>query len=363
MFFNELQSLRGLAALTVFIVHCFDKINFSNSYLNTIHKYLQTGAFSSYILFFVLSAFVLTMSVSKAKVGSDVAKFIIKRFVRLVIPITAIIIITTIVYNLVSEMLNISFAIQQFDIFYNFGINNLLLNFFSFRNDLNLPTWTLKYELIFSILLPLSFVIVFLKTNHLNKLKYIIYILIIYYLFIEFDKFYLAFIVGISVYLIHYFLYKHLVINIKRSFLVFFINISVIFSLYLMLYLPHQIDDIGSEKLLLSAIGSGLLILCLIHKKTLVNYILNINAFQYLGKISFSLYLVHYPVLHFISTLMFYYYGLGNELTYIQTIQNNQQFYVFILITIPVVLICSHIFYKVVESKYTYKNLAIYLYK
>ncbi|KYZ69217.1 acyltransferase family protein [Bacillus sp. GZT] len=315
---DELDSLRGFAALTVVAHHYLLIFPFiwNNTFQDKEYAVLNLVKYSpihlffagheAVILFFVLSGFVLSLPYLK-NTNMTYSSYLIKRFLRLYIPYSISVLIATFLYVSFSNGLihNLS------DWFNNIWVLPIQLSNFiqhftmlgSFNNSVINPIyWSLIHEMRISIIFPviLYFIIkhnwkltlivsfiwcssAFVLTNKLNVFNQSDYLMTIYYLFM--------FIVGAL-------LAKH-----KNVFLQFFSERSVGMKLIIMIcavllytarwwgysfQLMHNIIITD----FLTMFGSTIMIVISIGSKRIKNILL-MKPINFIGKISYSLYLYH----------------------------------------------------------------------
>ena len=260
---DELDSLRGVAALVVVLYHYtfrFEElfgIEFITDYFNLPHGHYGVE------LFFVISGFVIFMSIEKT---NNPFKFFYKRFVRLYPTFWIAMIFSFICISLFGpELLKVS-------------VSDFLVNFTMIPSFFNVDSvdgvyWTLKVEMFFYLVV---FLVLVLKKKESYKLLGYLYIVLGIISFIilrpTFYYFYGSlFLIGINYYKIwkgnsnwqnHLQIFICLVLTLFYSSLEFFIVTSILVSVfYLMVF----------EKL----------------------KFLKISFLLFLGKISYSLYLIH----------------------------------------------------------------------
>jgi peptidoglycan/LPS O-acetylase OafA/YrhL len=108
-------------------------------------------------VFFVLSGLVLTLQVVGPGRVFDWATYYPRRIVRLYLPMVASVILAAIVFVIVPFAPTTSPSIWvQSGTFAHLGWATLFVNFdlFAGVNNINSPTWSLRWEVIFSLLLP-----------------------------------------------------------------------------------------------------------------------------------------------------------------------------------------------------------------
>lgn len=284
-----ITGLRAFAALAVFLIHSGGAglVEFSKFTSNIVFfgKYGVTA-------FFVLSAFTICMSIDK--VGKfDYKNYLFRRYLRIA-PLYYIVILFcffaggSLYYQ---EYFNVNNDIKSLLLHLTF------LNLFDIRHMNNIigVEWSIPIEFFFYLIIP--YVFFFVNTNTKRSLDVLLISLIIYlltpiylvdYLKIHWSVFYhsFSFSTGILVYILmkKFNFFKHTGFNSFHLILHF-----TLLLVFIYLQLPFQ--D------LFVAIWVGILIILLGSKPKLGLTIFENKTSQFLGKISFSFYLVHYPII------------------------------------------------------------------
>ncbi|MDN7241683.1 acyltransferase [Planococcus sp. N028] len=168
----ELDSLRGIAALTVVVTHLKNMgLPIPEEWMTTPLRILWAGH-EAVILFFILSGFVLTFPFMKNK-KVNYPEFMIKRFFRIYIPF-----IVAILFSLVLKRLFFTESIRELgwankfwtiDITQNEFFHHFLL-ITNYNTDMLDPViWSLVHEMRISLIFPFLVVII-LKINWKNSL-------------------------------------------------------------------------------------------------------------------------------------------------------------------------------------------------
>lgn len=274
--YEELDCLRGLAALAVVLFHFTYGYDFGLKIMSDDKFYFRYGNLGVQ-LFFLISGFVIFMTLDKTKKAKD---FLVSRFSRLYPAYWASIIITV----TLTTLLKVPF---QEGIF---SVKQVLVNFTMFQfwfkiKDVDGAYWTLAVELTFYFIMLFIFL--------LKKLKYIAWICLIwlalsvcftayeiplgnYIKAILILRFAPLFVGGIVFYLLK---------NKPKD---IYLNILVLLSLFSEWYLLYQLD---SDSIVFSIVSFFYLIFYLfIYDK--LGFISN-KFLIFLGSISYSLYLIH----------------------------------------------------------------------
>jgi peptidoglycan/LPS O-acetylase OafA/YrhL len=172
--YRELDSLRGIASLTVVFHHClltvpiFLAAHYHSQINSTLVKVLAYSPLhiiwaghEAVILFFVLSGFVLSLPFLNQN-SFDYRDYIIKRFCRIYIPYIVSIIISGVLFTLIKDNEPNSFS-DWFNMMWSKPItldtvlDYVLMQGFDSHN-LNTVTWSLVHEMRISLFLPLLFI-------------------------------------------------------------------------------------------------------------------------------------------------------------------------------------------------------------
>ncbi|MBG9854986.1 acyltransferase family protein [Bacillus wiedmannii] len=318
---KELDSIRGLAALTVVFGHfCLMLPSLPNSIKFSPLRFLWAGG-EAVIVFYVLSGFVLSMALYHSK--TNYWGYLIKRFVRIYIPYYFWIIVTFVLFILFSSYEVVGLrdwfydrwqgSITKLDILNHF----VLLNNF-FTENYNPVIWSLAQEIRISIVFPLlfllfyklnwkktvlfalsfSFISVFLNMLHIGKAEGF------YNGYADTLHFTSMFMVGMLL-----FKYQEKLIysyrNMKKFKKGFLIALGIILYLYSILIYGFSRND---TTFLLKDWGvvMGVSIFIIMAMSNLkVKAFLNKNVFVYLGEISYSIYLCHFPIMMVLFKLLY----------------------------------------------------------
>lgn len=360
-----LDGLRGLAAFIVVIHHLVLafypalyngdpeqshtssnlEIYFANSPLNLVYA----GNFSVCI-FFVLSGFVLSFKYFSTKNNEIIVSSAIRRYFRLLLPVFFSIFLSFVLMKISlyhnNEAATLSFSPWWLGSFWNFEpsfIGMLIESFYGvfFNEEItyNPVLWTIQIELFGSFLVFL-FLLIFGK----YKFRWIIYTLLFIALW---NTYYLGFLLGMFL--------SDLYFSKDIKLKVFKLNLLIkaalfITSLYLGSYPYSNTDDTIYSILPKFAfstefyhiIGAFLLIIFVLESKR-TQRMLNNKVCIYLGKISFSMYLIHLLVIGTFSSAFFVF--LHSHLQYSLAVLITS------LVSILIILIVSYPIYKYIDLK------------
>lgn len=283
---QTINSTRGLAVLLVLFFH--------------LELTFFKGGFIGVDVFFVISGYLISKKIIPLIEESkfNFKEYILRRLKRILPSYLFVIIITSIIISLIFV-----------DTHYNYSIKEILYSQFFFQNfyywDQSgyfgieklykplLNTWSLAVEVQFYILFPILYFL----------LKKKIIFLIIISLFLSFfyaDKNITYFIlptrfyefgIGIIVYLIEY-RNKFKKQYFSKSY--FFFGILLIFFSILIMDENTQYPGVYA---LIPTLGTGFIIYYSLNKNA--NYLINSKLFIFFGNISYSLYLIHWPLIIF----------------------------------------------------------------
>lgn len=353
--FNLLDSLRGIAAFYVCVNHSrgnlFQGINNLISYHPMSEWSLWEKLYYSMlqltilghefvIVFFILSGFSIAFSVLR---GGDVKDFYLRRLIRLYPPYLTGIFWAYLTYILimyfVPSWLNCESGTITALLLCKVNMLEPLVfikNLFYVNTGFILsPYWSLVYEVIFYALIPfmilkrniyllgslalfiLHFVLNGISYNHDN-------VMLSYFLHYNF-----YFAIGVFTYIYRDLIFKKTKLNLFMEVLL----ILVMFILTVGLKLLLGGDQVVSE--LSSVIMSIILMRCFLV------YELHIPLLEYLGKISYTLYVTHFATLFFIKLVANQIFGYDGSF-----IKNP---YIWMIGPVICVLV-AHVFYKLTEE-------------
>ncbi|MGG4341962.1 acyltransferase family protein [Paenibacillus lautus] len=356
-----LDGLRGLAALIVVVSHFFqvfvpsvfegrkeiEHFAFEGIAARTPFNLLFNGNFSV-CLFFVLSGYVLSYRFFQTGDRLIIYSSAIRRYFRLAAPALVsvflaylIIVLDLGAYDHIRGM-TLSSMPDPFAADANLLVmlkESLVHTFFTYGSQYNPVLWTMTYELFGSFL-----IFGFLVLCGRRVIRYAAYVLLIY---VFNDSYYLGFVLGM------------LLADLKhsgRDWLSYFHApwmsfIWITVGIYLGSY-PY-LDPEGTIYSILvwesdgfefftfyHVIGSFLILIALLNSRWL-QALFQHKLFAYLGKISFSLYLVHFTI---ICTL-----GCHLFLLFSTFLSYGWNIMVTSLITVPVIFGAAHAFYRLVD--------------
>jgi len=288
-----IQGLRGIAVIAVLLFHVYPKSN-SSGYLGVD-------------IFFVISGFLITRNIAIKIIGGrfNLLNFLKKRILR-IFPALIFAIITS---SVLASFVLFPLELKQFSKHTLTGVN-FVSNFMSARengyfDDLTaekplLHFWSLSVEWQFYLIWP--FVILFIMHKNLKSFKLIQYLFILLFItyvifyfqdkdlafYMPFTRFWQLCLGGLIFLLPKYFS--------KNRILIFFVLIVFVFTLCFGNYFLSEIIST-----ILVTISSAMLISnC--HDKIITSIFAN-KILVYFGDVSFSLYLLHLPLLVFIKLL------------------------------------------------------------
>ena len=289
----DIEALRGLSVILVILYH----FKFSN-----LDYQIIKGGFIGVDIFFIISGFIITKIIIENKIQNFSLLHFYERRIKRIIPLLSVVLIVSISslffvfdFFLLNKNINVATAVSNF----YFWASAVLYQFAEKNSLINLHFWSLSIEMQFYIFFPLLFIFFKGKEKFINL---IIFILIgLSYLFVIINykthnmfNFYnsfsrvFEFLSGAII-----FLYSDLIKQkIKEKFHSFIYIVGFIILLLYLQFLQNE-EFHPSPYTLIFIIGIGLMIIFNNDgslKKIKI-------GFSYLGKISYSLYLWHFPIL------------------------------------------------------------------
>lgn len=301
---SYLEGIRGIAALIVVVWHYVlyfyppladtGEMSFKDFFSYTHYEQLLMivaetplclffHGQASVRLFFVLSAFVLTYKFFKTKNYEYLSAGAIKRYFRLLGPVAFSLFITFIFINL--SITNDIFTTSEFSI-WEFFRETFVGVFYKGTSPQNPPLWTMAYEFFGSMLV---FSIAALFTRY--QRRWIIYLILV---LIFHKTHYLAFILGMM--LSDYFT--------SQIYLKYKTKISppkTLVPLIITALLLYTISGVRQQ-----IWGAAIFIFCVLHSDYLKK-VFSHRAFLLLGRISFSMYVMHAIIL---SSFSYYFHTM-----------------------------------------------------
>jgi peptidoglycan/LPS O-acetylase OafA/YrhL len=358
-----LDGLRGVAAFIVVFDHFF--AFFYPAFFSTLPEAVHTGlgleriiaksplnilydGHLSVCIFFVLSGYVLTYKYFATKDDLFIASSAAKRYVRLMVPVLATMLITYLFMRFslfkntpAAQLTNAT----DFSTFFAFPasftgmLQQALFDvFFKQQASYYVSLWTMTFELLGSFLVY-ALALLFGK---LEK-RYIFYLITAFLLR---DTYYLAFILGLIVSDLFNSGYG-LAEKLKKPYFVFIFGIVGLLlgsfplipstdTFYKYIVIPN-VDLVMTYHIL----GAFFIMLALMCSETLKKFF-SLKPFAYLGKISFSVYLTHLTILCSLSAVLF--------MAFREHMKYNYATALTFIITVPTVLVISHFYAKYIDE-------------
>ena len=337
---TKLDGLRGVFSLMVAFFHYSDKL--IPDYIYNFFFLRQSYTFVDF--FFVLSGFVIAYNYSNFSTIKDLFIFFKKRFIR-IYPLLFYSVMVCCLFDIIANNFFIEYV-------YNPITNNiilfktldslLLLNSTPLLGNsmgMNEPSWSISAEMISYLIFGIiSFI--FYKKNKIISVLMLVSISSVF-LFLQGDIFKIGdygFVRGI--------------LSFNLGFLVYFLTkLKFSFKSYHELFLPVFLIIFffilnNDSKLLFQfiiPIYFATVVLILVKTNGLLTRFLNLNFFQFLGKISYSIYLNHLIVIIIVPRTFFDIFNLNKN--------EFNQILVFI-ITFILLIFYSYFTHKFVETRF-----------
>jgi len=327
---KSIEGIRGVASLAVVIshltlaffpfLHNYARNDSSNNpiqefFYNSPFGFFYSGT-SAVFIFFVLSGYILTYVILKNENQlRQVFSMSLKRYFRLMIPAAT----STILAYLAFEFITVdrssftgwvadygNFSYSFLGALYNGAIE---VFFLSGKSSYNHVLWTMKIELFGSFFIFFLCILKIKISSNSNLVRFIVFLFSI--IIIQLISSSIIFGLGLLSFLIGYALYVYgKVISLKLSIVLLVIG----------LYLAGAHNDSASYWIITKIIGdriylacnflSGIIIVYAIIFNHTLNTVFSSQICVFMGKVSFSVYLIHMPV---IATLGVFYFNLLNK--------------------------------------------------
>ncbi|MGO4538721.1 acyltransferase family protein [Paenibacillus sp. 2TAB19] len=329
---ESLDSLRGIASMIVVIFHCliaftvFEQANF-NRFDNDFLKYftitplhtLWAGR-EAVLLFFVLSGFVLAIPFFEGKTQSYGA-YAIRRFCRIYIPYIVLMLVSALLLTIFLEHKDIQGLSASYDNRWNHPVTlKAIASYFLMENydttNVNGVVWTLFHEMRISLILPL-FLLIIRRFNFLSAAILSLGLNVLVYLALDnwaavLDEGRLLIMVKAvrwSMYYCTCFIlgallskYRNKLPRLKTIYTAILVAVSLVLINCRWMVVVFQVKDQKITDVI--TIAGILLLFAAVLSSDRLNAFLSIKPLTWLGKISFSLYLVHIPVMMMITILL-----------------------------------------------------------
>ncbi|UOH75084.1 acyltransferase [Acinetobacter schindleri] len=338
---TSLQSFRGIAALIVLIHHCMFYFNYDSQIKSWTEFFFNAHA--AVVAFYVLSGYVLTLSLMKKEISfPSITEFYIRRGFR-IYPAFWVAAMISLLYLIIFRDTSKSVLVSEWwSVNHNdnyISWSKVFINFIGFGTELPLPTWSISLEIIASILLP--FLIIFLKKS--EKL----------FIILTFFLGYISLNSGgiLNIYMFYFALGSSITLwgkylnSMNKKILLVIGLISICF-----IFFGRQIGGWNYTNYyhspyaaLIEGLSSSILISIIATHPNIFNILKN-KILVYLGDISYSIYLLHLPIMAFIAILL-------EKMALLQYITNNGLILSLLLLLLTTILtiVFSDFLYKRVE--------------
>jgi peptidoglycan/LPS O-acetylase OafA/YrhL len=305
---KQLDGLRGVLSFIVVLHHLPPEFTPNYIYFN----FFLREAYTFVDCFFVLSGFVIALKYSGINEMGGVLKFYIKRFLRL-LPLHYFCLSVMFIYVLFSKLIFIKYFPNIFNNTFNYTSHVLpFLEGFLLTNSTpllgngmspNVPSWSISAE----IISYLAFGLIMLSGKYKNFVFTILIIFSAFLLMNESPRLFFSsgeygFLRGLISFSAGYFVF---IISKKTSGMRSFNSDIFVLVTPIVLWILYELDTTSNFGALFGMfiipLLYGSLILSLISgdKGYFLNF-LNSNIIQFLGKISYSLYLIHFVIYFFV---------------------------------------------------------------
>lgn len=366
--FSELEGVRGIAAVLVVIFHFlvifYPVLFFGGDFLqhSRVEDNLRGSPFAALFsgsfavaTFFVLSGFVLSIGFFQTGKTSIIRRLAIKRYLRLMPPALASVLLAWVYLTI-----GLSHTEQLHAISQSSGINVGWGGVGSFWDALyegtigafvhgvtntsyNSVLWTMQYEFAGSFLV-IMLAILFAK----SKQRWIVYLIAVV---ATYNTFFLGFIAGMILADL-YANARHLLDRVGTKYYIAGLGFAIFLAaypvgssaagtVYEFLNLPWL--SYSQNQSLAVTIAGALVIVGVLQIQKL-RALLSTSRMTSLGKHTYSLYLVHQPIIYTFTAAVFVSFAGGMQLGY------NLSVLLSIIITIPIIILATKVFYIYVEK-------------
>jgi peptidoglycan/LPS O-acetylase OafA/YrhL len=310
-FDQRLESLRGIAALAVVITHAlavvcvnghaaFWKLSFSEHTASTMLLHLVSVLFNAnaaVVQFFVLSGYVLTLSVQRLPTNNRWTYYAIRRAFRLLPPMWVSILVAWVVVSIIPPQYSDLYTEWYKACFTELSKSQVLSNFVLADFAANPGTWTMYVEAVGSICIPF----LVLATTRLSYPKQNLLFIVLALLTVLTPRtltldYLVCFQAGVMIAINpHIRLIPSPVVGLWIGVLVFMLQRLLVGS--------------SSASIIINTLGSIVLIQGV--RAGAIDQLLQSRPLRALGRCSYSLYLTHLVVLYLVGNFIATQYGSG----------------------------------------------------
>lgn len=356
------EGIRGVAALIV----VFDHLDFAlslkldtriynlvlqftgseiiSTIAQSIISFCKNGNLAVFIFFF-MSGYVISIKLFSSESKSYLISAVSKRYFRLMPPILGSVLIGfllmkfDLIYNIkLAQVLNTESTLGYFYNFYpsflsafKSGIWNVL--FTTSLGGYNGPLWTMRPEFYGSLFCFLLFILL-----NKVKIKYYIYIPIVFFFFLTEISWISSFTLGFLFCDIEHSLNK------EHAYFSFFkhpLFSNKVFPIILSLFLIITLPLIGIGTWINPNVILSFLLVFIVIKWGFLQKIFQLKPMLWLGKISFSIYLLHWPIICSFTSYIYLYTKVSRPLNIIFSSS----------LTLIVIFIISSLYTKYIDQK------------
>lgn len=353
-----IELLRGISAFLVVFGHArafiftpyYNLHDSEQTYLVKLLYFITGFGHQAVVVFFVLSGFLIALSIEK-NTKFSFSNYFLMRISRLWVVLLPALFFTLLIDSIGRGIDNNGFYLGHLNNIYplnitdEFSLSSFILNAFFLQGlfcgnfGSNEPLWSLSFEFWYYMMYPFLLFFLRLKKGGMNLKSFsfgVVFMVMLLTLFWLNSKLVVMFglwlLGAIAFYTAANYQYvMNIFMKLKFFFIVVFIGSLIVVRFKL-------IDGYIADYFF--ALAFSLFLLSFIQTKT-TNKHLN-SAGRFLSNISFSLYLIHFPVLSFVSVYILDNQTLGVSPTSLMTLLTS------LLLTV----ICSWLFYECFESKY-----------
>ncbi len=342
---NKLDGLRGLFCLFVVFFH-FDPALLP-AFIGENFIIRQSESFVDF--FFVLSGYLISMNYeSRLDSWSSLVNYLKNRFFR----IYPLLLFSTTLFLLALLASNVFFPhlihhSSNGDVLFFQALDTLLLTnstpILGTGLGLNFPTWSISSEMISYFLFGLLMRMIPAK----QKMGAILMLIVICFMFLLFQERYFltgswGFVRGLLCFNLGYFVFLF-----SRKNLVLPNVLELLLGLFLIIlfYLLHQNNFTVKRELLALVFvppSFALFILVILKTNGLISRVLSTQVFQFIGKISYSIYLNHALIVVVIPRILF-------ELFFIE--RTNAYLILSLILVLIILIVYSNFTYKFIELR------------
>ncbi len=290
-YFGELESIRGLAAFSVLLEHWVSFGRIKGPIFSWLTAATLDASGLAILTFFVLSGFVLTHVLNEDSnndgAATLVARFWIRRIFR-IYPLAILVVLAAFLFFGAIDYFVID--LSRWPKYNRFDLHTLVYNMLLMDSLLNTPGWTLKYEIVGYALIPFAFLTVSVKGAG-KLIAFAILVAAYFYMSVQWAS-WLRLSSGFAAGFVAYYAYQEIKETRLSRWLAAGLFLVAVVALIIHMGQAQILDRAPT-----TTVGIAAVLLLLLSAPSSYSEVLRSGPLRWLGRVSYSVYLVHYPIM------------------------------------------------------------------